>query len=155
MAPVELIETKPGRAMVIVKSLTNRPGIAAELFSILGSGGFNIEMIAETGVSGNIASVSFALDERDAEKAAQHLKDSSSLKVHDVEITNGLGVMTFYGKLLAQEPGIAGKIFSLLAQEAINIEMISTGFTSISILVKQEYLNPAKNLITKELGINA
>lgn len=151
--PIELVETKPSVAKVIVKSLPNKPGIAAELFSHLGSAGFNVEMITESGISGDLADISFAITESQAEKAVEHLIKVSGFKTDDYVIEKGLGILTVYGKNLARQPGIAGKVFSLLAQEAINIEMISTSLTGISVLIKDSYLGPAKNLISKELGV--
>jgi len=151
---VELIETKPKMAMVIVKSLPNRPGIAAELFSHLGIAGFNVEMIAEIGVSGDAADISFALSASQAEKAVEHLKTLPEIKAEGFQVIRGMGILTVYGKNLSREPGIAGKVFALLAQEAINIEMISTSFTSISVLIKDSYLAPAKNLISQGLGLD-
>ena len=153
--PIELIETKPHLVMVVAKSLPNRPGIAAELFSQLGSGGYNIEMIAETGISGNLADISFAISEDQAEKAVEHLMKTESFANVDCHTFPGMGVLTVYGKTLSQEPGVAGKIFSVLAREAINIEMISTSFTAISVLIKESYLGPAQNLLRKELGLDA
>ena len=113
--PVELIETRPHKAMVILRSLPNRPGIAAELFTQLGKGGFNVEMISQCGVSGALADISFAVGEEEVERAIEHLKDSSSLKIRDYSVVRNMGVLTAYGKALAYEPGIAGRIFFLLA----------------------------------------
>jgi aspartate kinase len=155
MVAVELIEVKPLMAIIVAKSIPDKPGIAGELFSHLGAAGFNVEMIAETGVSGGLADISFALNESQVESALEHLKELDKIKISDFVVLRGRGILTVYGKNLASEPGIAGKIFSLLAQEAINIDMISTSLTSISVLIKDSYLTPAKNLLTKEFGLDA
>jgi aspartate kinase len=154
-SPVELIEAKSNMAMVIAESLPNRPGIAAELFSHLGKGGFNIEMITETSAEDSRANIAFAIDAENAEAAIEHLNGLSSLEIAGFSITRGMGILTIYGKNLSREPGVAGKVFSILAQEAINIEMISTSFTSITVLIKESYLAPAKNLMMNEFGLNA
>lgn len=155
MAPVELIEVKPLMAIIVAKSIPDKPGIAGELFSHLGTAGFNVEMIAETAVSGGLADISFALNESQVEKALEHLRGLDKIKISDFVVLRGRGILTVYGKNLASEPGVAGKVFSLLAQEAINIDMISTSLASISVLIKDSYLAPAKNLLTKELGLDA
>lgn len=152
--PVEWIETIPKRTMVIAKSLVNKPGIAAQLFSQLGKGGFNVEMISETGVSGDTADISFVLDESEAERAIDYLK-SSPMNIREFLSIPSMGILTIYGKALIAEPGIAGKIFTVLADEGINIEMISTSLASISVLIRQEYLEPAKNMLAKELNLDA
>lgn len=153
--PIELVEIKAKMAMLIAKSLPHKPGIAAELFSQLGSAGFNVEMISESGVSGTLADISFAVNESQAERTVEHLRNFSGIQAQDYIIIKGMGILTVYGKNLSHEPGIAGKVFSLLAQEAINIEMISTSFSSISVLIKDSYLRPAKNLIRREFGLKA
>lgn len=153
--PVEWIETISRRTMVIARSLENTAGIAAKLFSQLGAGGFNIEMISETGVSGDKANISFVLAEEDAEKAMEYLKSCAQIKVGELSAVGGMGILTVYGKALIHEPGIAGKVFTVLADEGINIEMISTSLASISVLIKEEYLEPAKNMLIQELKVNA
>jgi aspartate kinase len=153
--PVELIETKRRMAMVIAKSVPDKPGIAGELFSQLGKAGFNIEMISESSISGGSAEISFALNESQVKEAVAHLKGLEVLKSSEFVIEKGRGILTVYGKNLAHEPGIAGKIFSILAQEAINIDMIGTSFTAISVLIKDSYLTPARNLLSRELGLDA
>lgn len=155
MAPVELIEVKSQMAIIVAKSIPDKPGIAGVLFSHLGTAGFNVEMIAETAVSGGLADISFALNESQVEKALEHLRGLDNVKISDFVVLRGRGILTVYGKNLASEPGIAGKVFALLAQEAINIDMISTSLISISVLIKDSYLAPAKNLLTKELGLDA
>jgi len=153
--PVELIETKPHMSMVIAKSVPDKPAIAGELFSHLGKAGFNIEMISESSISRGLAEISFALNESQVNEAVAHLKSLDVLKTSDFVIEKGRGILTVYGKNLAREAGIAGKIFSFLAQEAINIDMISTSFTAISVLIKASYLTPAKNLLSREFGLDA
>ncbi len=152
---VELIETRSDMAMVVARSMPNRPGIAAELFLSLGKGGFNIEMISESAVEGKLADIAFAIDEQKVSQVEEYLKSSKTLPVKDFSIEKNLGILTIFGKNLSAQPGIAGKVFSLLAQEAINIKMISTSLSSISVLIKSEYLAPAKNLMSKEFGVNA
>ncbi|MBD3285788.1 ACT domain-containing protein [candidate division WOR-3 bacterium] len=151
---VELVEIKTNMAMVVAKSVPDRPGIAAELFSHLGSGGFNILMIAESKLTENRADISFALEDKYVTKAVEHLKGLASLDNPEFIVKHEMGMLTVYGKKLSREMGIAGKVFSLLAQEAINIEMISTSFSSISVLIEEPYLKPARNLISKEFELD-
>ncbi len=152
---VELIETKPRMAIIVAKSVPNRPGIAGEFFSCLGNAGFNVEMISETSVSGNLADISFAVNEPHVEKIVKHLENCAGFEIAEFEVIRKRGLLTVYGKNLSREPGIAGKVFSLLAQEAINIDMISTSFTSITVLIKESYLAPARNLMMKEFELDA
>ncbi|MBN2378967.1 ACT domain-containing protein [candidate division WOR-3 bacterium] len=152
---VELVETKANMAMVIAKSVPDRPGIAAEFFSHLGTGGLNILMISESKLADSKADIAFALLEADVEKATKLLKDLTSLESTEFVIKRRMGMLTVYGKKLSRQTGIAGKIFSILAQEAINIDMISTSFSSISVLIDSSYLKPAKNLMLKEFGLEA
>lgn len=152
---VELVETKSDMAMVMAKSVPDKPGMAAELFSHLGSGGFNIAMITESRRADNKADIAFALNEEDADKAIEHLKKLSTLKESEFEVKRRMGMLTVYGKKLSRQAGIAGKVFSVLAQEAINLEMISTSFSSISVLIEASYLTPAKNLMLREFDLDA
>ena len=149
------IETQPKMTMVTARSLLNRPGIAAELFSYLGNSGFNIEMISQSGVSDKLADISFALHEEDAEKAVEHLKNMPNLGAKEFSQLKGMGILTVFGHGLVRIPGIAGRVFSILAKEGVNIEMISTSLSSISVLILEEYLSPSRNILETELEQDA
>ncbi|NLI97355.1 ACT domain-containing protein [bacterium] len=150
-----IIETQPKITMVVAKSLSNSPGIAAELFSALGTKGFNIEMITQSIINDNTADISFAIMSDDAQNAVEHLKTLSDLSIKEFILYPGMGILTVYAKGLSGIPGIAGKVFSILAKEGVNIEMISTSLSSISVLILEEYLAPSKNILDKELKLNA
>ncbi len=60
-------------------------------------------------------------------------------------------LFSIFGKELAHTPGIAGKIFSSLAQKGINIEMISASLTVLSCLVPKDRGHDAVNVIKAEM----
>lgn len=145
------VETQPKITMVTAKSLENKPGIAAELFSHLGNAGFNIEMITQSGVSDKFADISFALAQDEAERAIEHIKSLTHLDVKEFVSIKGMGILTVFGRGFANKPGLAGRVFSLLAREGVNIEMISTSLSSVSVLIREEFLMPSRNLLEREL----
>lgn len=149
------IEIQPRITMVIARSLQNKPGIAAELFSHLGAAGFNIEMITQSAVSEKLADISFALGQDDAKRVIEHLKTLASLAAREFTTVEGKGILTVFGHGFVRAPGLAGRLFSLLANEGINIEMISTSLSSISVLIKEDLLERARIVLTEELNKDA
>lgn len=141
---IEDIEVKIGMAKVTLKSLPDRPGVAGAIFSLLGNKGFNIEHIAQSSTGRRRCDLSFAVDERELPEIISFLKENLS-KIEAKEITSEgeLATVTVYGRKLATFPGIAGKVFNLLANRRINIEMISASLSTISCLVKSKMAEEA------------
>jgi aspartate kinase len=145
---VEEIGLRPGLARVVIKGVVDEPGVASRVFSLLGEVGFNLEVIAQTGVGRKRADISFALSETEAPSAVELLnKRAKELGARDVSWESGLALVTVYGRGLATTPGLAGKVFSCLAERGINIELISASLTMLGLLIKQERAEEARTLI--------
>jgi len=140
----EGIEVKIGMAKVTLKSLPDRPGVAGAIFSLLGDKGFNIEHIAQSSTGKQRCDLSFAVDERDLQDVISFLKKNlSKIEAKGITSERGLATVTVYGRRLATSPGMAGKVFSLLADRRINIEMISASLSTISCLIKSKMAEEA------------
>ncbi len=149
---VELIDVKPKLAKIVLKSLPDRPGIAAEVFSLLGNQGFNIELIAESGTGKGETDLSFAIAADEVERAVEFLKGQKQVETKDIIIGKGMGMLTIYGERLGRTPGVAGRLFSALARKGINIEMIGTSLSSLSVLIHEGKLKEAEEAAREEFS---
>ena len=59
-------------------------------------------------------------------------------------------MITIYGSKLAATPGVAGKIFKVLSENGINIDMISASLTVLSLVVDENKIKSAVEAIEKE-----
>jgi aspartate kinase len=80
-----------------------------------------------------------------------------------IEISDASGIaydpkvalLVFYGsKEISKTPGVAARIFNLLAEAGVNIEMIGTSVDSISIVIREELVDRAILVLTDVLGLS-
>ncbi len=147
-----LVNKKENVAKITIKGIKDRPGLAAYLFTILGNKGYNIEMISQGGISNGRTDLSFTLIEAQAEDVVKFINEKlGEIDALGVEMEKGLGMITIMGEKFIKTPGVAGKILEVFAQHKINIELISTSFTTMSLLVKEEKLDEAFDAVKKKL----
>jgi aspartate kinase len=150
---IEDIELRTDLAKVTMKSVLDKPGMAGQIFSSLGEAGFNVEMIAQTGTIKDRCDISFTVKEGEVDMVLQHLRNKLvAVTATGVLVDKNVAMLTIFDKELANTPGIAGKIFSILAQVRINIDMISASLTTLSCLVPKDRANDAMDAIKAEMG---
>lgn len=149
---IEDIEVRTDLAKVTMKSVLDQPGTAARIFSNLGEAGFNVEMIAQTGTIKNRCDISFTIKAIEVDMVLQHLRNKlSEVSATGILVDKNVAMLTIYSKGFAGTPGIAGKIFSILGQNGINIDMISASLTTLSCLVPKDRANDALDAIKAEI----
>jgi len=139
-------------AKVTLKAVPDKPGIAGLLFSTLGEHGFNIELIAQSSAGRKRVDISFVISEGDLDAV---LKLLSAIKMkfaaRQIVVDQDVALIAVYGRKLPQTPGIAGRVFSILADRRINIDAISASLTVISCVIRKDKVNQAVEVLKKEL----
>ena len=134
--------------------LSGTPGTAGKIFSALGKEEVNIIMISQASSEFN---VSLAIDGAQAERAMLALgKEFNVDTVHNITCNDSVCVIAVVGERMAGSPGVAGRLFTALGQEGINIRMISQGSSeaNISFIVKKEDAQRAVKLLHEVFELN-
>lgn len=134
--------------------LSGTPGTAGKIFSALGKEEVNIIMISQASSEFN---VSLAIEGTQAERAMVALgKEFSEDTVHNITCNDSVCVIAVVGERMAGSPGVAGKLFTALGKEGINIRMISQGSSeaNISFIVKKEDAQRAVKLLHEVFELN-
>jgi len=72
----------------------------------------------------------------------------------DISVDKKVARLVFYGgKELSKRPGVAARVFDILAQAGVNIEMISTSLESLSIVIRENRVDDAIIALRDNLGI--
>jgi aspartate kinase len=125
-------------ARVSLIGVPDEPGAAAKIFSALADANCNVDMIIqnEPVEDGRLAEVSFTVP-RDDLRAAQAalVPIADELGIAKVDATTEMGKVSIIGAGMKSHPGVAAKVFQVLAEEGINIEMISTSPIKISCVI--------------------
>jgi aspartate kinase len=145
---------------ISIFGLTDIPGVAAKLFSEFANANISIDLIVQNVSEKSIATISFTIKNEDINEAKRvlgYLKKSIEFK--DVNIDPDVAKVSIVGAGMQTHPGVAAKMFNLLGNENINIEMISTSPIRISCVIKKDRIkNAVKALHTgfaldKEKGL--
>jgi aspartate kinase len=126
-------------AKVTIEQVPDRPGVAATVFRDLAEAGVNVDMIVQNVSTAGHTDISFTVPRTDAPKATQCMEKI----LVDTEATGyrtdqRIGRVSLVGAGMKTHPGIAAKMFEVLAAEGVNIEMISTSTIRISCVVGED-----------------
>jgi len=118
-----------------VTGLPDRPGVAAAIFDAVASEHVNVDTILQN-VAPGLASLSFSIPKDDvlATRRALARADESIGTLEATEITD-LGKVSLIGAGMRSHPGVAAQMFRALADEGINLRLISTSPIKVSCLV--------------------
>jgi aspartate kinase len=144
-------------ARITLVGVPDRPGAAAEIFEALAAAGCNLDTIIqnEPRTEGVDAEVSFTLasdDLRSAEAALGPVIAEQGLKI---ETDRRIGKVSIVGAGMKSHPGVSAKVFRTLADEGINLEMISTSPIKISCVIRADAVPRAVGALHTAFGLGA
>jgi aspartate kinase len=128
-------------ARITLLGVPDRPGAAARIFGALADSGCIVDTIIQNEPLGNgrDAEVSFTIPQEDLAEAERALKAvADELGIAKLDTDRQIGKVSIVGAGMRSHPGVAAKVFQTLAQEGINIEMISTSPIKISCVIRAE-----------------
>jgi aspartate kinase len=138
-----------------LSGLPDRPGIAAAIFEAVAAERANVDTILQDVVHGS-ATVSFSVPADDVAATRRALE-----RAHDaigpfevVEITD-LGKVALVGAGMRSHPGVTARMFRTLADEEINLRMISTSPITISCLIPRNDLERAVGALEVAFGVGS
>ncbi|NIO04898.1 MAG: aspartate kinase [Proteobacteria bacterium] len=129
-----------GEAKLTVTQVPDRPGIAAKLFGALADENVMVDMIIQNVSREGYTDVTFTVLKTDTSKAfAAAKKVAAEIKAGDVIIDEDIAKVSIVGTGMRSHWGVASSMFSALAKENINIQMISTSEIRISCVIESKY----------------
>jgi len=127
-------------AKITICGVPDRPGIAAKVFNSLASSNINIDMIVQNVSHEKFTDISFTVSKDSLSKALKISKEiAKEIKAGAVLSDEDIAKVSIVGVGMRSQAGVAAKCFSVLADNKINIEMISTSEISISCVVNKKY----------------
>ena len=134
-------------AQLTIKGVSDRPGVAAHILGPISAENIEVDMIVQNVGSDNTTDFTFTVHRNDYQKALQVLENTSNkLGGGQVDGDPHIIKLSLVGVGMRSHAGIASRMFAALADEAINIRMISTSEIKISVVIDEKYL---------ELGVRA
>ena len=150
------VVTDVSEAKVTVRKVPDRPGISASLFEQLAESNVNVDMIVQnTSTDGN-TDISFTVPKADM-KVAQGIVESVAKEIGAAGIAqdDSIAKISLVGAGMKTSPGIAAKMFRTLADNGVNIEMISTSTIRISVVIAAADLEKAARSLHTAFGLDS
>lgn len=134
-----------------VYDVPDRPGVAKDIFKTLADKSINVDMIVQISREGSLNDITFTLDRDQMEEALRVMKEVIvKIGAKDVTCDDDVAKVSIVGAGMITNFGVAADMFDALAEEKINIELISTSEIKISVLVRKDQCEKAvRKLIDK------
>ena len=150
------VVTDMSEAKVTVLGVPDRPGISAALFEPLADANINVDMIVQNTSTDDTTDISFTMPMADltvAEEIVRRVADEVGATgvTHDDNIAK----VSLVGAGMKSSPGIAAKMFRVLASEDVNIEMISTSTIRVSVVTEAGNMERAARALHTAFGLDS
>ncbi len=137
-------------SMVTIESGTmiSLPGTASKLFSLLGDNNVNIKFISQSSSENNIT---FGIDIEDSMKVSFLLRNSELFgkQWFSLKIDNEISLIAVIGAGMLHVPGVAGKVFTALGNNKVNVRAIAQGSSELNItfIIERKDCEKAVNIL--------
>lgn len=141
-------------AQITVSQVPDQPGIASLILGPVGAANIEVDMIVQNVGDDELTDFTFTVHHRDYERAMEVVrKTADELGAAEVRGDDSITKVSVVGVGMRSHAGVASKMFSVLAQEGINIRMISTSEIKISVVLADKYLELAVRALHKAFAL--
>jgi aspartate kinase len=142
------------QAKVTLTSVPDKPGIAARVFKALGEANVNVDMIVQSVGEKGHTDISFTVAREDAAKSIGVLQPIvREIGARDVSAHDNVAKLSVVGIGMRSHSGVAGQMFEALAQNNVNIQMISTSEIKISVVIDRADADKACQAVHEKFGL--
>jgi len=150
------VVTDVSEAKVTVVAVPDRPGISAALFEPLAAANVNVDMIVQNTSHDGTTDISFTMPKADFATAESIVaRVAAEIGAAGVEHDANIAKLSLVGAGMKTSPGIAAKMFRTLADESVNIQMISTSTIRISVVTSATDLERAARALHTAFGLDS
>jgi len=139
------------QAKITLVAVPDKPGVSARVFKTLGDANVNVDMIVQNishGRGAPATDLSFTVDKPDLLKARAVIDGlKKDIGYQEAIADEKIGKLSIVGVGMRSHTGVAGKMFETLANEGVNIEMISTSEIKISVVVRLDKCEQAMRAV--------
>lgn len=142
-------------AKLTVLGVPDKPGIAYQILGPVADANIDVDMIIQNVGHDGTTDFSFTVGRADLERAVKVLEGvKTHIGARAVEADKTNCKVSVVGVGMRSHPGVASRMFRTLAEEGINIQMISTSEIKISVVIDEKYLELAVRVLHKAFGLD-
>ena len=154
-AVVTAVVHDASQAKITVTGVPDKPGVAARLFRTLADRSVNVDDIVQNASVRGTTDISFTVPRIDVNAAVEGVSGHlAALGAEGVTSDEGIAKVSVIGAGMKSHPGVTATMFETLAEEGINIDLISTSTIRISCIVREQDVERAVRALHRafELG---
>ena len=145
-----------GEAKVTVFGVPDKPGISAALFEPLAAVNVNVDMIVQNTSKDGITDISFTVPVADLATTLGVVNDvAKNIGAAGVTHDESVSKVSLVGAGMKTSPGVAAKMFRVLADAGVNIEMISTSTIRVSVVISSGNTELALRTLHTAFGLDS
>lgn len=143
-------------AKIVVRGVPDHPGIASAILSPIGHANIEIDMIVQNVATNGTTDFSFTVNRSDMEKTIKVLNDKVKDEIGAADVIGNSDVVkiSLVGVGMRSHAGVASLMFQTLAENNINIQMISTSEIKVSVLIQEQYLEKSVKALHTAFGLD-
>jgi len=135
-------------AKITLVRVPDRPGLAAQVFGPISDAHIVVDMIIQNASADGTTDLTFTVPKADYKRALAIMeKTAPAVQAQGVKVDTDIAKISVVGVGMRTHAGVAAKMFQVLAQEGINIEMISTSEIKISVVIQAKYTELAVRVL--------
>ncbi len=141
---------------ITVLGVPDRPGVSADIFEALAAANVNVDMIVQNTSTSGTTDISFTVPKADVATAEPIVERiARDLKAGGVNHDDDIAKVSLVGAGMKTSPGVAAKMFRVLADNGVNIEMISTSTIRVSVVVRAAMMQRAVQALHTAFGLDS
>tara|TARA_B100001250_G_C19809954_1_gene795260 strand:+ start:315 stop:1535 length:1221 start_codon:yes stop_codon:yes gene_type:complete len=142
------ISSDDNEAKLTIRGVPDIPGVAAKILGPISDSDIDVDVIVQNISAENTTDFTFTVKQEDASRAKDILEDTSkSLGGGLIELDDDIAKISIVGRGMRGQSGIASKMFESLANNEINILMITTSEIKISVVIRKDLQERAVNAL--------
>ncbi len=143
-------------AKITITGIPDTPGVAARVLAPIGAANIEVDVIVQNVSEDNTTDLTFTTHRNDMERARDILeKVASEVGAKNVVTDDGVAKVSVVGVGMRSHAGVASQMFEALAQDNINIQMITTSEIKICVIIEERYLELAVRSLHKAFDLDA
>jgi aspartate kinase len=149
------IASNRDEAKITILGVPDRPGIAYQILGPIGDANIDVDMIVQNVGHDGMTDFSFTVHRNDYQKALELLKTiREHIKAREILSGDKIAKVSIVGVGMRSHAGIASTAFRALAEEGINIQMISTSEIKVSVVIDEKYTELAVRVLHKVFNLD-
>ena len=143
-------------AKLTLRGVPDTPGVACRILGPIGEANIEVDMIVQNTGADQTTDFTFTVHRNEFNQAVKVLEGvAKDLQAREIETDNKIVKVSIVGVGMRSHAGVAGKMFKVLADESINILMISTSEIKVSVLIEEKYLELAVRALHTAFDLDA